>query len=367
MTWLDSHSVSERLASEADVQARGGHRNRAVELFAEAAEFETRALSALDLSKPRTLGVTAVSAVSLWYKANRLKQAESIALRYLTEEALPSFAKEQLRHLIQNIWTKEAMHDAGVSFLPGQVTISVKGGRTIPGGAPLDLILGKVQAVQALFFRTIEHMKDMPHRTRGPAPRQVQDACAPWLLQAPPGSYQFGVAIQQPAQKDFFVEQPTAPDVAERFLEILRASGEETSDHLAELVPAPDYRQTFLKLVRNLSPTGKNVERIEVKGSADSLPVLLGPEARVAINRSLKPLMEDHPQANVVEFRGILRALHLERDWLEVLSEGKPIRVAGLTDAVDDVIGPMVNRPVVVRAYAPTGRKYKFIDIEVDE
>jgi hypothetical protein len=63
---------------------------------------------------------------------------------------------------------------------------------------------------------------------------------------------------------------------------------------------------------------------------------------------------------------GILRALHLDKDWLEVVAGGKAVRVVDLKDALDDIIGPMVNRPVIVRM-VPAGRHMKFLDIELDE
>ena len=64
---------------------------------------------------------------------------------------------------------------------------------------------------------------------------------------------------------------------------------------------------------------------------------------------------------------GTLRALDLDRDWLEVIDEqGDSVHIAGLQDTVDDVIGPMVNRRVVVRAVR-SGRQLRFRDIELDE
>ena len=51
---------------------------------------------------------------------------------------------------------------AGIEFAPGQVLISVKGGDVIEGGAPLDLIVEKVQTVQSLFYRTAEFLVELP-------------------------------------------------------------------------------------------------------------------------------------------------------------------------------------------------------------
>lgn len=44
---------------------------------------------------------------------------------------------------------------------------------------------------------------------------------------------------------------------------------------------------------------------------------------------------------------------------------GSPMHIDGLQDAVDDVIGPMVNRSVVVSVIRISKNKFKFVDIEL--
>ncbi len=227
MTWAEFHERSEALASQASLARRAGRSDEAAALFSQAAEAEERALRDLDPSKGRTLGITAVSAVSLWFKAREYQRAEHLAFSVLSNGNVPEFAANDLRALVQAIWTESSKKQANVSFLPGQVVVSVKGGQVIAGGAPLDLIVEKVQTIQALFYRTIEFVKGMPHRMHGGPVREIQEACRPWLFQAAPGSYQFSVAIQEPPQPDFFKE-PIKPDqVAWHFLEILRSTTDE--------------------------------------------------------------------------------------------------------------------------------------------
>ena len=60
-----------------------------------------------------------------------------------------------------------------------------------------------------------------------------------------------------------------------------------------------------------------------------------------------------------------MRAVHLDQDWLEIVVDGKSVRIDGLEDAVDDLVGPMVNRSVVVRAVRNPSKKLRFIDIEL--
>ena len=368
MTWSTSHGISEKLAIKAHLAARNHDQALALDLYRRAAEAERSALALVDKSKVRTYAITGVSAVALWFKAQDFAAAEQLAHEMLADATLPEFARHDLRNLVQAIWTEAAKQSAGVSFLPGQVTVSVKGGEVVTGGAPLDLIVEKVQTIQSLFYRTIEYLQGASHRRSGKPSKEVQDACRPWLFQAAPGSYQFAVAIQKPAQPDFFKEAVEPERVADHFLEVVGASASEDIGQMESLVPDPDYRSTFLKLARNLAPTGKTFDSIELRGAGDSRAISLGVEARVNIRKALKTeqvVSEDATQTTE-ELRGMLRALHLDKNWLDVVVDGVPTHIVGLEDEIDDVIGPMVNKQVVVRVNHVAG-KFKYIDIELAE
>lgn len=366
MTWLEFHRQSEAMASTASVAARAGNPEESNKLYGQAAELERKALEALDPSKTRTFGITAVSILSLLFKAGEFDKVEIQAYRMLAEQKLPEFAVENTRLIVQAVWNERAKSQAGVSFLPGEVLISVKGGEVIFGGAPLDLIVDKVQIIQSLFYRTLELMKGLPHRMRGGPSRDVMDACRPWLLQAPPGSYQFSVAIQGSAQSDFFRHQVSPDDVALKFLTILKAATEDEARAMTDIIPDSQYRSTFLKLTRNLAPTGNVFERMEIKHSGYPEGVLLVPQNRVSINKLLKPAADKSVQVDQqqVDLSGILRAVHLDKDWIELISDGKLIHISGVKETVDDVIGPMINKPVTVKVIRHSEQNWQFIDIE---
>lgn len=367
MTWADLHAESERLAIDAQLALRARNAGQAVDLYRRAAEVERRALDQLDISKARTRGITAVSAVALWYKAREYALAEQLAYSMLADPHILEFAREELRTLVQAIWTESSMQKAGVAFVPGQVVVSVKGGEVVTGGAPLDLIVDKVQTIQSMFYRTIEFVRGVSHRRVGRPAKELQEACRPWLFQSAPGSYQFSVAIQKPPQSDFFKEDIEPERVAQHFLEIVSAASGNNAEELEKLVPDERYRNTFLKLARNLAPTGKTFERIEFRASGEARAVGLGVESRSNINQHLR---KEHivPTTAVgvqEEVRGTLRAVHLDKDWLDVVVDGVSMHIVGLQDAVDDVIGPMVNRSVVVRAVRASKKNLQFVDIEL--
>lgn len=367
MTWAELHTESERLAIEAQLTLKARSTERAIDLYKQAAEIEQRALEQIDVSKVRTRGVTAVSAVALWFKAGVYERAEQLAYLMLADSHMPDFARVDLRDLVQAIWTESSKKKAGVTFIPGQVMVSVKGGEVVTGGAPLDLIVDKVQTIQSMFYRTIEFLNGVSHRRVGRPTKDLQEACRPWLFQSAPGSYQFSVAIQKPTQSDFFKEDIEPERIAQHFLEIVSASSGDNTAELERLVPDETYRSTFLKLVRNLAPTGKSFDQIELRASGETRPVALGVESRSNINQQLrkKSALPTKEEEVPEELRGTLRALHLDKDWLDIVVDGVSMHIDGLQDAVDDVIGPMVNRSVIVRAVRGSKNKFKFVDIEL--
>lgn len=367
MTWLQNHRQSEDAAVKAHQARRRGETEESKRLFSIAARHESEALSFIDvLEKPRTFGITAVSCVALSYKAGEAETAERLAHQFLSANGLPPFAIDQLRGLLQIIWNEQTQLAAGVSFVPGQITVSVDGGEIVRGGAPLDLVVDKVQTIQNLFFRTVEWLKSMPLRRQGPANKQVQEYCRPWLFQSVPGSYQFSVAIQGPQQADLFHGMPSSEEVAEKFMELLQTATRDPDAGLLNLVPEQEYRSTFLKLARNLAPSGRSFTSLEIKSSQTESPVVMTQESRKQMTESIrasKPVKTEQKYVEA-ELRGTLRALHLEKDWLEVAVGEELIRVEGVGETVDDLIGPLVNHEVIVHVAKDSAGRCHFRDLE---
>jgi superfamily II DNA or RNA helicase len=108
VSWDHHHSLSEKLAIDGDATNRTGDLVRAQDLFARAATEESAALDALPQEKHRTRGITAVSAVALWFKARDYVAAERLANRCLEDPQMPHFAQKQLRDLLNAIQTASA-------------------------------------------------------------------------------------------------------------------------------------------------------------------------------------------------------------------------------------------------------------------
>src|SRR5437016_2918744 len=200
MSWSEHHTESERLAAAAQEALRKADLAQAEALYVASGKAEQAAFVVLEHAKERTRGITAVSTVSLFYKGKDYASAQAFACRCLANEALPMFAVSQIQNLLQTVWGEQAIAAAGIKFAKQDVLVSVRGGEVVTGGAPLDLILRKVEEVRALFYRTVEFLMNKPLRLRGGPAQDIQGLFRPWLFQAPPGSYQFAVRLESPKQ-----------------------------------------------------------------------------------------------------------------------------------------------------------------------
>lgn len=366
MTWLEHHRLSERYASEAHMASNRGEHSRAQQLYLMAAQAEEHALREVAPGKDRTYGITAVSAVALQFKASQWADARALAYQCLASKRLPEFASQQMEDLLHTIKASQS----GIVLDGAQMLISIKGGNIIHGGAPLDVVVGKYQKLSSIIYRTAEFMKNLPHRRRGEPSQEIKGSFKPWLFQAAPGSYQFTVSIQETRQLNMFDITDMDPrQVVGRTFGIIKACVESPSHELLNIVQRDEYRDTFLKLTRDLSPTvkGKDFNRIEIKTASQATPISLTVNTRHLINDAIRASRPTSPDEQEIEIDGVLRALHLDNDWIEVLREdGQTVKITRAQEDIDDRIGPMVNQPVMVRA-AQSGRNLRFIDIEAIE
>jgi hypothetical protein len=372
MSWSINHSQSEELASQAEVAFKQGERERAIALYRLSAEAEERALAALDSSKRRTLGITAVSATSLWFKAEEVQQAERVAYHWLASGLLPSFATIQLQELLQTIWHERDFRQSGIAFVRGQVTIALAGGEVSLGAAPLWLVHRKANEVCNFFYRIIEMALSRPFRRRGSPKADILEHFRPWLLQAPPGSYRFAVRWQKPVQLSLFPEaSPAIEDITQQFMQIVRTATQESREDLEHTIPDPDYRGGFIEMSRNLAPTGKTFTRLELTSTIEpDASVVLLPESRALLNDMLRHERENiNVETQEEQIAGVLRALHLDADWLSItLDDGSSIRIDQTGDVIDDIVGSMVNQrvSVTVAVNQRTGQRL-YRDMQLEE
>ena len=78
MSWAEHRTLSQQYASQAEDLCIHGDYARASELYLLAAKAEEKAFRCLDDNQIRTIGITAISAVSLYSKSREPEQVDQI-------------------------------------------------------------------------------------------------------------------------------------------------------------------------------------------------------------------------------------------------------------------------------------------------
>lgn len=347
----DQHTTAQELSARAAAILTEGRAQEAQRLFAEAANHEAAALAAVPVDGIRTRSVLSVSVASLLYKGARLDEAEKAIFRYLASGDLDAWADTQLRELLHVVTDERLLMNTLDRRYSGEtITVSLRGGEIGTGTGPFDLILEKASGFRSLLYRIAEWVGQFPLRRHGPPPKELLDLIQARATEPAAGSYRMEIRFTEPIQPHLF-EPPRVPpaQLSEglfKFLECLTAG---TKKDLEDLVPQSDYRRALLQLTRNIVPGGKRIreigiyrtkqDRLESVYLTDALPSRI----REAIPTQ-RPPAEEH-----TSYRGVLRALHLDRNWLTLtLEDGTHITCDTVHEMLDDVVGPMVNRHVLV-------------------
>lgn len=383
MAGTKHHVRAQELSAEAAALVRDGHRKKALEIFAEAAKLEEMALEIVPQDRVRTRGILAVSVASLLYKAKKLREAQRFLFAVLASEKSVLAAQEaQLRELLEVVWDELSL-PVGSEYAPNQIDVALRGGSVGFGTAPLGLALAKADEIMKLVVRFGEFLGKKPLRTRGAASPDLLELVQARVTQPVAGSYRFSIKLVEPAQHEMFDDdnRAIATSITPLFFDVMRAS---TSTNPAEkaklktLVPDDGYRQTMVKLVRNMVPADDSLREIELSSvhrSEGEEPVrdsvLLSKEVKASLNAVLReeqPKPEGKESAETTTLTGVLRAVHLNDRWLVLVDEhGVEQRCETGENALDDLIGPMVNRRVEVRGRWETRkvrRAFRMIDIE---
>lgn len=350
MTLLDKHQEAQEIAAHAAHMQAVGKYAEAIELYSHAAELEEIAYYQVPESKPRTRGIFAVSVASLYYKAKRFDEAERFIFRQLAGRSVPSFAEVQLRELLEVIWDERILHEELSRRYTGEdLTISMRGGQIGTGTGPLDLILQKVGGFRSLLCRFAEWIGDFPFRISGNPPAEITTLFDMRATQPAAGSFRVGIRFTQPSQRDLFDEPRVSPaKVSEAFFEFIGILSQGSAEELANFVPDRDYRTALLQLVRNIAPGGNRVHEIAIyRRQQDRIQSAYLTHAVRARVREVMP--RETPSEGSATLQGVLRALHLDRNWLEItLPDGSRQKCDTVPEMLDDVVGPMVNHKVII-------------------
>lgn len=370
-----NHRRSEELAVRAATAKRAGEEASARELYKLAAAAEAQAVAEVPLELARTWSALAVSHVALLYKGWELDEAETAAYRYLATGAANSWARHELKALLEVITDEQVVRDElQAKYSSEAVNVSLRGGLIGSGTGPLEVILDRVNGLQSILVRVAEYVAGRPLRTRGGPEMEFIRRIGIRTVQPTTGSYRFAVRFTEPIQPPLIDGEHFIPPakVAGVLFDFVAAVAEGAPDDVTEVVPDEGYRGALLRLLNNFVPSQSIVEEVSIYRPEETgargvvLSQAVRPRIKAAIPKSKTELADESE-----DFLGTLRALHLDEKWLVLtLPDGEHVRFTVDEGTLDDVVGPMVNRHVRVTGSRKSTRGstvFHMKDIELDE
>ena len=129
---------------------------------------------------------------------------------------------------------------------------------------------------------------------------------------------------------------------------------------MREAVPDPAYRQAFLRLARNLSPNGSAHQTLVVRTSGPAAPdrtVTLDPSTRAFFEQALRSDQQKaHYERAVLPLTGKLRAVDLNRGWIQLTQDETNTRVTGVSRQDHNIVLELMDQLVVVHATPRDGQ-----------
>ena len=363
-----AHRKAEALAAKAGLALRAGERAKAFKLYQQAATQEEEALGITSQQATNTRAALAVSVASLWYKARRWQEAENSIYRFLTISDFNESTRRTLKELLEAVLDEQALEkESNAAYASEGIELRLRGGKIGFGTAPLDPLLHVYDGLRSLCYRMAEYVKQLPFRTKGlplPAVREVMQARTTQPL---PGSYRLLIRFVQPAQLEMFEHGPfiQPSEVSQTLFDFIEhvAMADETA--MKETVPDDQYRKALLKLLRNITPDGKQMTEVEFVGlgSLDRSRIQFTSDTRLGIRQSLGERTSSAPGSKTIV--GVLRGLDLDRRFIDLTINDEKKRLYANDLLLDDVIGPMVNQRVNVIGVEQRRKRQVFSDIEI--
>ena len=346
---------------------RAGDASSSALLYAEAARLEEAALATVPEDRVRTRSVLAESAVTLWRRAGLIEHAGAAARRLMGLPLTTSVSDYLLDVANEARWaaaaTAEGRTDAGT------YRIALRGGTVRPGGLiAVDLVLVKLEQFRNLVVRVGEWATGMEFRTKGPPPEDLMSSLLPMVSPAMPGSYAFDLRLEaKPVQLPLFAGRQVEPaTIATAFYDVVESVADMGPAGIDELVTEDVYRTAFLRLIRNIAPSGRDLSEITVAPTDQKRTARLVPDVRRAVGRDLqRRKATTKPE---VSRSGVLRGLDLDRRHLVLRESGREQSFSIAEEAaLDDLVGPLVNHRVEV-VTERRGRWFYVIDVlEADD
>jgi hypothetical protein len=346
------HEQAMSLSDEAFVAKRRENFDLARQLYHRSLDLEVAAAELLkgDLTAEPTRSVLYRSAASIAMDCENLRLAEQLIATALAGDP-PQEIAEELRDLLEQVNFQRHLGLRGFTLQENEFQVSFVGRSIGLGVAVSDEVVGRIEGIYKLIYRTIERIQEMPYRDSGSAGKEAKSF--PVLISVPrPGSFAISFSVGNAEQPSFF-RQVNPIDVVDEVVSCLSLLNDSKTDELNAKINSPDYFENFLELAIALAPSGEAVRSINITTIRNSQERGFEfKKTRNELNQSLK-YWHARNRGKSVTIRGYIKLADSVRDGAEsrlilVDDENKRHRIVATREDIDKLVKSRWNSYVDV-------------------
>jgi hypothetical protein len=342
------------LVDEAVFARARRERERAGDLLRQAYENERQAATMVadSVELEPTRSVLLRSAASLALECGEPREAERLIAIALAGNPAEQLI-EELRDLLEQVYFQRHLALRGIALDPTEFQLSIAGQAIGFGMAESEHLVGRVQHLQTVVYRTAERKRGREFRERGRRSDALQNEVQLYL--SAPRAASFAITCKIGTRQMAFPEMDFVQEVVDEVIDCFDLFGAGQEQSLRERIPDPAYYRNFVGLARRIAPDGEDVRTVgitAVKADQERRVVLSTPRRRTPrpVPRQ-EGLAEPPPR---VEVRGVLKfsdSRDERRGIIQVVDERNAShRIRVPSGMMRDIVRPMYEDEVIVTA-----------------
>jgi len=256
------HASAMARAEEAAQARRKGHK-KALALFEQAFESERQAASLVSSDNEPTFSVLHRSAASLAIDCGRFRDAEKLISRALAAEP-PDEIAEELRELLDQVYFNMSLNLRGLALEEEEFEMTISGDLARSRYVQSDELIGRMDDMKRLIYRTAERRANLPFREAGAVPKAIKDEMDVYISSPNEGHNRFSVNfhVARPRSQTELWRSPKPAQVINDIMSCLELVERKEEKKLERKIEDPAYLRNFLGLARHLAPDGQAVKAV---------------------------------------------------------------------------------------------------------
>ena len=259
------HNKAMDFTDRAFVERNRGNSERSLEFFEKALDTELAAIAELDETRGLTWSILHRSAGTLALDCGRLRQAEQIVAKALSEEPHPEIVGE-LRELWEQVNSRMNLDPRVFTLQDDELQLEFAGAGVGSGIADFDDIYGRLKSLTRLIYRMVERNMRRPFRIRGPLTKAIRESFRPMVSVPRSGSY--GATLK--FGNRLYLNQASLPEagaIVEEFMDLIELVNDAHIFRIQERIPDHQYLQNFFNLTREIAPDGQRIQEVTFTAS----------------------------------------------------------------------------------------------------